>query len=465
MVGASLLVAVCALAVAGCASKGVTPRAAAPQTQAAVRPPASTLPQSTLQPPPPGRSTLPMNQLIPGLGAQQAQPAPGQAGRPDASGLVRVGLLVPLTGPSASIGQALLNAAEMALFDVGDEHLVMQVYDSQGTPEGATRAATNAISHGAQLLLGPLFSAEAKAAAGPAGAAGINIVAFSTDPTIAGPHVYVLGFLVQEQVRQIVAYAKGRGLSRFAVLAPNSPYGQAVVEALKRYVPASGAAVAQVSFYEPDGKDLTEVVRSLAAFDQRKKTLESQKAELAGKEDEISVAALKRLERLETVGEVGFDTILVPEQGTRLTQAVSLLSFYDIDPGRVQMLGTLVWGDSPGLGREQVMVGGVYPAPPPDTNRQFFARYRELYGRTAPNIASHGYDALALAAILARSGEPAPFSAASLTSLSGFAGVDGIFRFTPDGMSQRGFAIMQVTRNGAAVAQPAPTAFTPAVTN
>lgn len=461
---ASLLVIAGALAVAGCASKGVTPRTAAPQTQAAVRPPVSNLPQSTLQPPPPGRSALPPNQLIPGLEAQQVQPVSGQASRPDASGLVRVGLLVPLTGPSAATGQALLNAAEMALFDVGDEHLVMQVYDSQGTPEGAARAASTAISHGAQLLLGPLFSAEAKAAAGPAAAAGINVVAFSTDPTISGPHVYMLGFLVHEQVRQIVAYAKTKGLSRFAVLAPNSAYGQAVVDALRLYVPTSGAQMAQISFYDPEGKDLTEVVRSLAAFDQRKKTLESQKAELAGKEDEISVAALKRLERLETVGEVGFDTIVVPEQGTRLTQAVSLLSFYDIDPGRVQLLGTLLW-DAPGLGREQVMVGGVYPAPPPDTNRQFFARYRDLYGRTAPTIASHGYDALALAAILARSGEAAPFSAASLTSPAGFAGVDGIFRFTPDGMSQRGFAIMQVTRNGAAVAQPAPTAFTPALTN
>lgn len=379
-------------------------------------------------------------------------------------GLVRVGLLVPLTGPSASIGQALLNAAEMALFDVGDEHLVLQAYDSQGTAEGARDAATKAISHGAQLLLGPLFSAEAKAAAEPAAAAGINIIAFSTDPTIASPHVFVLGFLVQEQVRQIVAYARAQGLSKFAVLAPNSAYGQAVVEALNRYVPARGAKMAQISFYDPDGKDLTEVVRSLASFDQRKKTLEQQKAELTGKTDEISQLALKRLERLETVGEVGFDTIVVPEQGSRLTQAASLLSYYDIDPGRVQLLGTLLW-DTPGLGREPVMVGGVYPAPPPDSNRQFFAHYRELYGRAAPTIASHGYDALALAAILARSGEPAPFSAPALTAPAGFAGVDGIFRFTPDGMSQRGFAIMQVTRNGAAVVQAGPTAFDPAVTN
>jgi ABC-type branched-subunit amino acid transport system substrate-binding protein len=284
------------------------------------------------------------------------------------------------------------------------------------------------------------------------------MVTFSTDPSIAGPHVFMLGFLVQEQVRQIVAYAREQGLSRFAVLAPNSAYGQAVVEAFNRYVPQRGGKVAQVALYDPDGKDLTEVVRGLASFDQRQKTLEQQKAELSGKTDEISQAALKRLERLETVGGVNFDAILLPEQGARLTQAASLLSYYDIDPGRVRLLGTLLW-DSPGLGREPVMVGGVYPAPPPDTNRQFFVRYRELYGRAAPTIATHGYDAVALAAILARGGHTAPFSTDQLTAPAGFAGVDGIFRFMPDGLSQRGFAIIQVTRTGTVVVKPAPTLF------
>jgi len=402
---------------------------------------------------------LPPNQLIPGISPL----APGQAPltvRPaaDPLGLVRVGLLVPLTGPSAATGQALLNAAQMALFDIGDERFVMQAYDTKGTPDGADAAAAVAISHGVQLLLGPLFSAEAKAVAPRAAAAGVNIITFSTDPTVAGPHVFVLGFLVQEQVRQIIGYARTQGLNRFAVLAPDNAYGQAVVEAFNRYVPARGGTISQIAFYESGGGNLNEVVRNLSSYDQRKRQLEAQKAELAGKDDEISQAALKRMERLETTGDVDFDTILIPEQGSRLTQAATLLPFFDVDSGRVQLLGTLLW-EAPGLGREPVMIGGVYPAPPPDSNRQFFARYRDFYGRAAPTIASHGYDAVALAAILARSGEANAFSAEALTSPSGFAGVDGIFRFTRDGFSQRGFAIMQVTRDGTTVAAPAPKEF------
>ncbi len=430
--------------------------------QAQANKPASSQPTSTLQAAPQGRTAiLPPNQLIPGLGnGTVATLPPGAAQRPspDASGLVRVGLLVPLSGQSAPIGQALLNAAQMALFDVGDERFVLQAYDSKGTAEGAVEACNTALSHGAQLLLGPLFSAEAKAIAPIAAAAGVNIVSFSTDPTIAGPHVFVLGFLVQEQVRQIVAYAGSQGLKRFAVLAPDSAYGQSVVDALKQTVPAHGGQLAQIAFYQPDGKDLNEVVRRLASFDHRKEALAQQKAELAGKDDEISQLALKRLERLETIGEVDFDTILLPDQGTRLTQAATLLPFFDIDPGRVQLLGTLLW-NTPGLGREPVMIGGVFPAPPPDTTRQFFTRYRELYGQSPPTIATHGYDAVALAAVLSRTVPVNSFSSEAITADTGFAGVDGIFRFMPNGFSQRGFAVMQVTRDGATQVRPAPTTF------
>lgn len=454
-------VALAAVLLAGCAGSAPSP-SQTPSGDAR----GSGAPTSTLEAADARRGVLAPNQLIPGLADAQPQVAPTKSPQapvpqrpvPDQHGLVRVGFLVPLTGPSAPVGQALLNAAQLALFDVADERFVLQAYDTQGTPAGAVEAAGLALAHGAQLLLGPLFSAEARAVTPLADAAGVNVVAFSTDPTIAGSRVYVLGFLVQEQVRQVIDYARREGLSRFAVLAPDSAYGRSVVEAFTRYVPEGGGQIAQTAFFHPDGGDLNDVVRRLANYDQRKAALEAQKAELVDKEDEISQLALQRLERLETIGEVDFEAVLLPEQGAQLTQAATMLPFYDIDPGRVQLLGTLLWNVS-GLGREPVMVGGVYPAPPPDSNRRFFLRYRDLFGRAAPSIASHGYDAVALAAVLARGDHPQPFSADAITSPSGFAGVDGIFRFLPNGLSQRGFAIMQVTRDGAVEVETAPATF------
>ncbi len=413
--------------------------------------------------PSPGESasepTLSPYQLIPGLGEGGFMAGEDSTSSvTDPLGLVRVGLLVPLSGPSAPIGEALLNAAEMALFDVGGEELVLQVYDTRGVPEGAQAAASLAISQGAQLLLGPLFSAEVSAAAPDAAAAGINIIAFSTDPTVASSRVFVMGFLVDEQVRHIIEYASLEGHQNYAVLAPSSAYGNAVVDSMRHHVSRVGGVLSRVAIYDPSGTDLSTVVRELANFDERQAELEKQKAELEGLEDEESLLELERLELLDTIGEVEFDAILLPERGVRLTQAASLLPFFDVDPDNVQLLGTMLW-NAPGLGREPVMVGGLFPAPPVESTRRFSDRYLDLHGETPPPIANHGYDAVALAAVLAKSGLATPFSASAITSAGGFAGIDGIFRFTPNGLSQRGFAVMEVTRSGAVTVSPAATSF------
>jgi ABC-type branched-subunit amino acid transport system substrate-binding protein len=424
----------------GCAGPSAAPAAGAPLRTAQS-------PAVAAQP------TTPRNQQL------IARPAPGIA-TPAAAplALTRAALLVPLSGPSAAIGQALVDAAQMALFDAADERFVLQVYDTQGQPDESARVASRAVAEGAQIILGPVFAADAKAAGLAAAAAGVNVVTFSTDPSVAAGNVFVMGFLVEEQVRQILAYARAQGRSRFAVLAPDSAYGAAVIDAFRKHAPRDGGAISKIAVYSQEGGNLEEVVKQLADYDARKRALASQRAQLAGKTDEASQAALKRLEQAETAGDVDFDAILVPEQAPRLIRAAALLPFYDIDPGRVQLLGTLLW-NQPGLGREPALVGGLFPAPSPDGIRQFFARYRELYGVFPPTLASHGYDAVALAAALGRSGLARPFGVDTLTAASGFSGVDGIFRFLPNRLSQRGFAIMQVTREGATVAQPAPASF------
>ncbi|MDX2221888.1 MAG: penicillin-binding protein activator [Rhodospirillaceae bacterium] len=399
--------------------------------------------------------------------APRAGPGPLIAASPEAGtvvprdGLARVGLLVPLTGPSAPIGQGLLNAAQMAVFDAADERFVLQVYDTQGTPDGAAAAAALAVSHGVQLVLGPLFAAEAKAVAAQAAAANVRVISFSTDPSVAGGPVHVMGFLVGEQVRAIVDYARERGLARIAVLAPNTIYGQSVVDALGEAVPAAAGQLTRVAYFDPSGSDLEDVVRRLSDYDRRRALLDAQRAELAQRTDEVSQLALKRLERLDTMGDVDFDAVFIPEQGPRLAQAASLLSLFDVEPGRVQLLGTMLW-NAPGLGGEPALVGAVYPAPDPSANRDFAQRYRLAYGATPPPLATHGYDAAALAAVLARADAAEPFSAEALVNPAGFAGVDGIFRLTASGLAERGFAILQVSRTGADVVRPAPATFAPA---
>ncbi|MBT3395832.1 MAG: penicillin-binding protein activator, partial [Alphaproteobacteria bacterium] len=173
--------------------------------------------------------------------------------QPEDGGPIRVALLLPLTGPEQALGRSLLDAAVMALYEIGGDNLVLLPRDTMGTPEGAQTAADSALQEGAQLILGPVFSASVAAAAVPARARGVNMVAFSTDATVAGDGVFLLAFMPQQEVERVVAYAVSQGLSRIAALAPDSPYGFAVVDALREAAVANGGVVTQTQLYAHQG--------------------------------------------------------------------------------------------------------------------------------------------------------------------------------------------------------------------
>jgi ABC-type branched-subunit amino acid transport system substrate-binding protein len=419
------------------------PRAAVPQAGAAVAVPppqvqGEALGPSVLPAPVPG-GEMPLGE--PSLAAPLPPTlAPAPPARLADKDEVRAALLVPLSGPQAVLGQALSNAAQLALFELGDNRFNLIPLDTKGTADGAAAAAGQALAQGADILLGPLFSAEVKAAAPLAREHMVPMVAFTTDRNALGNGVYTLGFLPGSQVARVVGYARAQGRERFALIARSDDYGHAVADAFRAAVPAQGGKVVKVEFYDPRSPDLSAAVRRLTDADARGR----------GKGKETNQAT----------GAVAFDAVMIPDEGTRLRSLASLITYYDVNPEQVSFLGTLLW-DDPRLSNEPSLQGGLYPAAPVAAHQEFEARYGKVFGPLPPRlsgIASIAYDATALAAILARQPQ-GDYSAPSLTNPAGFAGVDGVFRLSPDGTSERGLAVRQITAAGPREVSPAPTGF------
>ena len=386
------------------------------------------------------------------------EPEPPATPPPPTGDQVHVALLLPLSGPSAGLGRAMLDAAQMALFDLADEHLVLLPRDTEGTPEGAARAASATLADGAELILGPLLAGEVEAVKPLARQARISMVAFSTAGQLAGDGTFLLSFPPRQAVDRVVAFAHERGAQRFAALAPATPYGQLVVDALGAAAAAVGATVVATETYDPSATDFRPVVRRLAAFDERKAALARTRRQLQATGDEASRQALQRLTGQETAGDLAFDAVLLPDGGGQVKAVASLLPYFDIDTAKVHVLGTGLW-DEPGLGTEPALLGGWFAAPPPDARGDFERRFRELYKRAPPRLATLGYDATALAAVLARKPRGNAFTVESRTDPSGFSGVDGSFRFRPDGIVERGLAVLEVEHAGSKIVSPAPETF------
>ncbi len=396
-----------------------------------------------------------------GLAEEGGAPLSERLGAPFGFDQFRIGLLVPLSGPEAALGRDMLDAAQLALFQMAGEDFVILARDTRGTPKGAADAANSAISAGAQLIIGPLFATSAEAVAPQVRSRGLNMITFSNTRSVAGDGVFVMGFMSRAQVDRLVRFATSQGLARFAVVAPSNDYGVEMVQELARATQRTGATLSQVAYYATAADNLDEVVKDLAQYDERREALDEQRELLIERGDAVSQQALKRLEGRDTIGDVEFDAILILAEGDTLMQLAPRLAFYDIDPARVRFLGTSEW-DEEGIGAEPALNGAWFTAPPRLARADFEAQFAEIYGRKPARLATLAFDATALAAVLAQKavGRRAnAFNAAALTAPYGFAGIDGIFRFLPSGEVERGFSILEIKRREFTVIDPAPDSF------
>ncbi len=373
---------------------------------------------------------------------------------------VRIGMLLPLSGPRAQTGQRLLQAAQLALFDFADQRLILMPRDTRGTSAGAAHAAQEAVSAGAGLLLGPVFSEEVSGAASVARTAGLNMIAFSSDRRVAGNGVYLLSYSPEQEVARILSYANAQGLKRIAALVPRTAYGERVAQTYQQIIAAQEGAPVKLSYYAQNTQAMHAPIRQLADYDARHKRLREEISRLEQSADAFAGQALEELKTRDTLGEVDFDAVLISEGGATLRALAPLLGFYEIDPVKVRYLGTGLWNE-PAIHTEAGLRGGWFPAPQPDNGGAFETRMQTLFAAPPTPVVGLGYDAVALAAVLTAQGaDPAArFSQEALTSLNGFSGVQGIFRLRPDGLTERGLAIMEITPDGVRVIDPAPVSF------
>ena len=347
---------------------------------------------------------------------------------------VKVAILLPLSGQHESLGQAMLNAAQMALFEVGHNTFELMPRDTRGNARGASEAARDAIDNGAQLVLGPLFSESVRAAKPVTRSAGINMVAFSTDWTLADNSTFMMGFLPFDQVSRIANYAAAQGIRDVGVFSPASDYGDTVIRAYNNISYHAGLNTVTTKRFSPDGSNLSREMRDFSNYDMRQD------------------AALPP----------PMEAIFMPVGGEMARMVASVASQYDMRPEQVRRLGTGLWDDER-LAGEPALNGAWFAAPSPTLRKNFERRYFETYAISPHRLTSLAYDATALAAILARNGlqngERPSFDSVAIQNPNGFAGIDGIFRFREGGMVERGLAILEFRNGAIRIIDPAPKSF------
>jgi ABC-type branched-subunit amino acid transport system substrate-binding protein len=343
--------------------------------------------------------------------------APATSTLPEDVARHRVALLVPLTGTNGAVGRSLANATQLAQLDTKSEAIRITSYDTAGD---AAAAATRAIAEGNQLILGPLLSEDVRAVAPIAKRAGVPVLSFSNDVSVAGNGAYVLGYSPVQSIDRVVDYAKASGITSFAGLMPRGLYGERASTAFVHAVQRAGGQIVTIQNYDRSAGSITAAVGKM-------------------------------------VKTSPFQAVLIADSGGTAAMAVPVIRKNGVT---ARVLGTELWNTDSAIGNQASLNGAWFASVSDNLYRQYAAKYRARFGTAPFRLSSLGYDSVLLTIRIARDWRMGDrFPEAQLIDRGGFAGLDGAFRFGRDGIAERSLEVQEIRSGGAVTVSPAPAGF------
>lgn len=353
--------------------------------------------------------------------------------RDGASAARAVGVILPLSGRYGSFGGLVHRGMELALELHGGSGVQFLFTDAEGDAERSAQAVSELASdRRVMALAGPLTSAAAAAAAARAEQEKVPLLSLSQKEGLpqVGGHVFRLSLTAHAQVEALVEYAMGeKGLTTFAVLAPENRLGREMGELFVREVEKRGGKVAARLGYPENATDFKLQVQQLQGRGQP--APEGRGA--AEKKEPVTVQAL-----------------FIPDQASRVALVAPQLAYYGLQG--VQLLGTNGW-NSPELTRlagrsveGAVFTDGFFRGSPSPAVREFVGRYKEKFGEDPSILEAQGFDVASI--LLSVLADPAVRTRddlrQALSRLNNYPGVTGTTTFDQDGEARKSLFLLQV---------------------
>jgi ABC-type branched-subunit amino acid transport system substrate-binding protein len=422
--------------------------------------------------------------------APPRQAAGTQAETATPTGPMRVAVLAPLTGEFAPIGQQLVNATAIALFEDEQARFELVPFDTKGTPTGASAAAGSAMRERVDMVIGPLFGRHV----GPVRQALQNsntaILTFTNDTDLAGNNVFVMGMSVEDQIERLAQFLRANNRGRLLVFGPDNAYTQRALNATRTLASRGQVQLVRaVTFAEnADFNTISEQVKQVTEYDRRRADWRAYEARLIPQvrqsgdpagllrseaarfpqgsirhrmllgmasvygqhisrgRNQALAEVISRIEGVDASPADDFDAVLLPFGNENLIAVGSMLDLYNAGLPFSQIVGTNLW-EQEDLAREPSFHQAWFSAMHRAALEPFAQAYRAAYQQEPNPIAVLGYYAGRVAATAAAE-RVRPVTPFFVQRPEGFQTTAGRVDFGQNNRMRPPLAIYQVTPEG-----------------
>ena len=345
---------------------------------------------------------------------------------------IKVGVMLPLTGEHSEIGNLILNAIEMAIFQTEENKLELRIKDTEAKSDKAKKVLSELIDEGVKVVIGPLFSKTLAAIQSKVASNNINIFALTNNINLRNKGIWIFGVDPQAQTEKVLRHALEKGSKSIAALLPQNAYGLLLFDTITSFTKENLMKIEKIEFY------------NFSVESQRKK---AQKISDGFKDYKLYLDKIKEQDNEEEKGnetlfmEKPFDSVFIAAAGQNLTVLSSQLQYNNVDPKIVQYLGISSWEDS-SIVNEPALEGGVFVTTSEMYQKKIKLIYTNSFNKEMPKIAMIAYDIVALLGSLNNSENN--INIYDLVNDEGYIGLRGLFRLKKNGAVERAFQLKKI---------------------
>lgn len=377
-----------------------------------------------------------------------------------------IGCLLPLSGPYKLYGRRALRAVQFALVQYGrltrNPDIRLIIKDTGSDPDKTVQAVCELAAENVAAIIGPLTTIEP--AALEAQDKGIPIITLTQKDFVPdiGNFVFRNFFTPRMQVQALVTFVvRELGLSRFAILYPDEPYGKTFMNLFWDEVIAHNGIVMGVEAYRPDQTDFGDPIKKIVGrYYEVPEDLEKQIELVAERfirnvapEDSEAPFRKKRAVEEEPPAIVDFDAVFIPDSPKKAGLIIPQLAFYDV--ADVHLLGTNLWNSEELIQmaseymQRAILPEGFFAGGESEKVRSFVKGFRETFGETPGFIEAISYDSASILFELTNQKNVLSRSALrnALVDLKDYPGVTGLTSFEPNGDVQKKLSLLGIRGN------------------
>ena len=351
--------------------------------------------------------------------------------------ILKVGVLLPLSGDFQDTGESFLKAIQLALFDISNKNIKIFLKDSKGSALGSYESAREFEKQGIEIVIGPVFH-ESLERLGEVNA--ITFISFTNKTKEISKNTIAFGINIESQINVLKKYFNEIKISKTLLLSPKSEFvyqseSVAKKDLLKFYRTYS---------YDVNPKKITEEIKKITKYKERKKDLENRIKILEKSELYKDTEELKKLEQVHTLGKVNFDSVLVIDFGERLKSVLTSFTFSDVPNDEVSFFTINQWFDV-SFFNESAMQNLYFPSINYKNLIKFNNRYFSKFKKHPKQVSILAYDALGLI-YYCWSNNNFEFKKDQLYIKDGFKGLQGEF-FIENNLSKQKLKIYKISKN------------------